>query len=428
MKKIKYYILILIIISINIFQLNNTYAIEKSNISNLLSNFYNKLDNKYSLKEDKIKVLTSINNKLNKILEKKDLEKKELYIMIQNNILNKLLEYKENISLINDLSVLIISDKRCKECPPLDIIVNSFKQDESLKNATFVIQDYSDIWVKETLKNKWVKYLPFVWFSKKNINEDFDRYLVTLKDWTFSLTIWSQFDPSLEICDNSIDDTNNWKIDCDDSDCKSSLVCRKEKKAQVEVFLMGYCPFGELAAKTLPDLRKHFWKELDIKIHYIVSKNSTWYSINDFYSLHGSAEVEENMRQLCITKHYWIDKTIEYMQTRYKNANNYWEVSEDKKISYDENKIDDKKIDDCVTNWEAWKILEEDMKIASSLNISWSPTWLANNKYSFAWFDTNIIKNEICKYNKEINVCKDNKKLDNSSSSKQNTWVSPTCK
>jgi len=333
-------------------------------------------------------------------------------------------------SLSWNIEILLIWDKRCKDCPPLDLIVNSFKQDKNLENATFVTKDYNDTWVKDILKKKWVQYLPLVWFNKNKINKDFDKYLFPLKDWTYSLQIWANFDPSLEICDNSIDDTNNWKIDCDDSDCKSNLICREEKKAQVEVFLMGYCPFGELAAKALPDLRKHFWKELDIKVHYIANKTSSWYSISNFDSLHKTPEVEENMRQLCITKNYWLDKTIEYMQTRYKNANNSWEVSEDKKIAYNAHKIDAKKIDNCVSNWEAWKLLEEDIKIANSLNITWSPTWLANNKYSFGWYDANMIKNQICKNNKELKSCKDiNANITtNSLATENNNWANPTCK
>jgi hypothetical protein len=69
---------------------------------------------------------------------------------------------------------------------------------------------------------------------------------------------------------------------------------------------MGYCPYGELAYKALPAINAQFTEDSEYKleVHYIVDKVGEGYEPSAFKSLHGVPEVEENMRQLCITEHY----------------------------------------------------------------------------------------------------------------------------
>lgn len=303
-----------------------------------------------------------------------------------------------------NLEVTVFWDTRCSDCAT-DQTVLSLKQVPALSSINFETKDYNDEWVKEILKTKWITTLPAFVFNTNKIDAWIDSYLMPLSDWTYYLNIGATFDPSAEICDNSVDDTNDWQIDCADTTCSSKLVCREEKKWQLDVFLMGYCPFGELAAKAMPDLKKAFGDELKINLHYIATKTWEWFTANDFNSLHWVSEAEENIRQLCITKHYWTDKTIDYMQTRYKNADNYWKVSDDKSLAYEANWIDATKIDDCVTNWEWGQLLAEDVKIAEELAIWWSPTWFANNKYTFGWIEATSIQTEFCKYNTELKWC-----------------------
>lgn len=181
---------------------------------------------------------------------------------------------------------------------------------------------------------------------------------------------------------------------------------RTEEKAKLEVFLMWYCPFGEIATKQLPILQNNFKDSIKFGFHYIATKKWDWFKTSDFESLHWVTEVEEDIRQLCIQKNYDTKTLIAYMQTRYANADNHWIVKDDKKLAYDANKIDAKKIDTCVENWEWGKLLAEDIKIAEELSISGSPTWLANNKFNFGWIEAAAIQTEFCKNNTELAGCK----------------------
>lgn len=194
-----------------------------------------------------------------------------------------------------------------------------------------------------------------------------------------------------------------------------------EEKWKLEVFLMSYCPFWEIAAKAIPDLKDTLGDSLSLDIHYIASKTWEWNSLKDFQSLHGVSEVEEDIRQVCIKNYYWIDILVDYMQKRYENANNYWQVTDDISLSYDYAWIDYEKIDTCVTNWEGAKLFEEDIKYTSSLGITASPTWIANNKYSFGWIEAESIKNQFCSHNEDLEAC--DIEIDSS-----NFWdIDPTC-
>ncbi len=42
------------------------------------------------------------------------------------------------------------------------------------------------------------------------------------------------------------------------------------------------------------------------------------------------------------------------------------------------------------------------IKLANELQIGASPTWFANNKYTFSGIDSETIKTNICKYNSDL--------------------------
>jgi len=173
----------------------------------------------------------------------------------------------------------------------------------------------------------------------------------------------------------------------------------------LDVFLMGYCPFGEIAAKQIPLLKDALNNNFTLGVHFIANKTGEWDTASDFESLHGVPEAEENIRQLCIQKYNGIDKLVEYMQVRYENADNYGKVKDAPTIAIEAIWADVAVINTCVTDGEWGKMLTEDIKIAISLWIGASPTWLANNRYEFGGIDANAIKKEFCKYNPEIEEC-----------------------
>ena len=250
----------------------------------------------------------------------------------------------------------------------------------------------------------------------KNIDVNWYKYMITF--------LPSEWDPTGEICNNQKDDNGDWKVDCEDESCSWKLVCRKEIKWKLDLFIMWYCPFGEIAAKQLPALKKALNNNIDISIHYIADKVNEKNTAEWFNSLHGVKEAEEDIRQMCVQKYYWTEKLIDYLQERYKNADNYWQVKDDPAGAIKFIWWDPDKIKECVENWEWAKLLEEDVKLAKKLQINASPTWLANNRYKFGGIDANVIKDNFCKHNSQIAECNNGEKIETDN---KNNWQNPTC-
>jgi len=320
-----------------------------------------------------------------------------------------------------DIIMTVIDDKRCSDCPTTQILTQ-LKTVPALANATIVEKDFSDEWVSTYLNDNSITTLPAIIFNSSNIEEQMNNYLVPLESGEFSLLLWSTFNPFAEICDNWIDDTENGQIDCADTTCSSKSICRTEEKAKLDVFLMGYCPFWEIAAKAIPSLQDTFWDDLNLDIHFIAQKTKEWTTAEAFDSLHWVPEAEENIRQLCIKRDYWVNTLIDYLQERYKNADNYWVVTDEPSVAYEATSINWDKIDACITNWEGAKLLEEDIKLAQELNIGASPTWLANNKFEFGGIEASAIQTEFCKYNSELEWC--GTTIENTNNT---AWDAPAC-
>ena len=62
---------------------------------------------------------------------------------------------------------------------------------------------------------------------------------------------------------------------------------------------MAWCPYGVRAVNALKEVLPHFRGRLRLDIHYIATRTASGFS-----ALHGQPEVDENIRQLCVKKHY----------------------------------------------------------------------------------------------------------------------------
>ncbi len=81
------------------------------------------------------------------------------------------------------------------------------------------------------------------------------------------------------------------------------------KKNTLEVFVMSQCPYGAMAENTILEAMKNktIGKDIKIKLRYIASLQQMGEGVTfkeTFRSLHGSAEWEEDVRQLLIAKYY----------------------------------------------------------------------------------------------------------------------------
>jgi protein-disulfide isomerase len=295
----------------------------------------------------------------------------------------------------------VLTDKRCKACQTAGLEANlKARFFPKLKVKTV---DYGDAEGKElykTLAADGYNMLPLMLFGqgveKAERYNSISRWMAEVGDKKWKvLKIPAQFDPTAEICDNKSDDNGDGKVDCADPTCEEDQNCRKEIPGKLSVFIMSQCPFGTEAVNAIKEVQENFKNKLKFDVHFIVDKAK-----GGFTSMHGPAEVDENLREACAQKHYQKGgKWLEYFWCRNKNIQSPdWKSCATGGISADV-------IEKCSTGDEGKKILEKDIKITKALQISGSPTWLANNKNKFSARGPESIKTEICKFNKDLPNC-----------------------
>lgn len=134
---------------------------------------------------------------------------------------------------------------------------------------------------------------------------------------------------------------------------------------ELDIFVMSQCPYGVRAENQIIDLMKlgRLPKDLKVNVRYIASENRRG---DGFDSLHGSAEWEEDVRQIIIREKY-PKKFWKYLEIRNKDyRSSLW----------------DRAAEEAGINprifAKYWKFglekLKEDIKITEDYNVSASPT------------------------------------------------------
>ncbi len=295
-----------------------------------------------------------------------------------------------------EVKVTVLTDKRCKKCET-DQIVSRLKQ--VFPGLAATVLDWSDPQAKTTAADAQVKLLPAILFDE-SVDKDQEgmqqvgRWLVPAGKFK-SLRVPAEFDPTAEICDNTSDDNADGKADCDDPTCKENLACRPEKKGQLDVFVMSQCPYGVMGLNAMKDVLDAFGKEMTFNVHFIASARG-----DAIQSMHGQAEVDEDIRELCAIKHYGQNnKYMDYVLCRNKSI----QSSEWKTCAT--NGIDAKVMEKCFTGPEGKALLAADLKVAEGLQIGASPTWLVNNRTTFSGVSPADIQKNFCQHNPGLKGC-----------------------
>ncbi len=291
---------------------------------------------------------------------------------------------------------IILNDERCTDCDTTTLV-------ENLKavfpNLNIEEIDYSTKQGEKLYKDNELDFLPAVLFTtdieKEAGYSQIERFMEPKGEYLL-LLIGADFDPEEEICDNNIDDNGNKKIDCKDPYCAEKLVCRKEIPNKLDLFVMSQCPYGTMALDAMEEVLKNLG-DIEFEVHYIANENPD----GTFNSLHGQPEVDENIRELCAKKYYGVDyKYMDYIWCRNPDIMNpEWKNCAFKsEISHD-------KIEACSTGDEGKELLSKDIKLAQTLGIGASPTWLANNRYTFSGINAEIVRQNMCNYNSGMAGC-----------------------
>jgi hypothetical protein len=216
-----------------------------------------------------------------------------------------------------------------------------------------------------------------------------NRYLTKAGSYQ-TLAVGAGFDPTAEICDNKVDDDGNGVVDCADVSCKGSTLCRDIIPKKLDIFVMSQCPYGIQAINSMKEVLSTL-KDIKFDVHYIADESN-----GVFNSLHGPTEVDEDIRQLCAKK-YYPNTYMDYIWCRSANIQADWKSC----IGI----MDVTKMETCATGADGKKLLSDDIKVATELKISASPTFLVNNRVAFNAISPQDIKTNVCGQNVGLVGC-----------------------
>lgn len=140
----------------------------------------------------------------------------------------------------------------------------------------------------------------------------------------------------------------------------------------LDLFVMSQCPYGVMAESKIIEAKKEgkIPADITIRVRYIVSYDN---ANNEFRSLHGSAEWEEDVRQLLIAK-YYPEKFWKYLEIRNKDyRSSRWDKAMTE-AGINVNKIM-KKFDT-----EGLELLKAEAAYTDEYNIGASPSFLWEGK------------------------------------------------
>jgi len=287
------------------------------------------------------------------------------------------------------VEVVVLSDRRCADCSYVSDVVEQLG--EVFPGLVSRELDYSSAEGKKVFSDAGLRFLPAILFTDdvkaSSGYSDVADYLDEAGKY-LSLRIGANYDVACYL--------DNGSVDC--ARCANKTECRPEKKNDLQVFIMSDCPYGRQAIEALKPVVDNFGDSITWDVHYIVNEQD-----GKFSSLHGQYEVDEDIVQLCV-KAYSPDELLDYLYCRATNGVKGvdWHICANASgIS----SIAVKTIEKCVNGSKGMQLLSDDMGIADSLNIGASPTWLANNRYTFGGIDADTVKTNLCRYNTDLKGC-----------------------
>lgn len=148
---------------------------------------------------------------------------------------------------------------------------------------------------------------------------------------------------------------------------------RGSMKPQVELFVMSYCPFGVTAEEELLPFFRKYGDTIDFKLRFIANEAEDTDGELAFTSLHGAAEVFEDLRQMVISELY-PDKFFDYLLCRASHLQGAW-VKCARELGLD--------VDRITREIETERVRQrflEDVRRTEELNIQGSPTLVIDGR------------------------------------------------
>jgi hypothetical protein len=203
--------------------------------------------------------------------------------------------------------------------------------------------------------------------------ERMERYLLPFGDgWLMPLG--QGWDPSAEICDNGTDDTGDGLADCADPACADRRLCRPEQPGRLDLFAMSECPFAAAMMGPVDRFLDHFGRDrkvVDLHLQFI----GTTAGDGALSSMHGPTEIEENLRMICAERLY--PERYAFMGYVTCRAADHRSTDWERCVQQGQSA---ERIRKCAEGPEGQKLLAESFRLADALEVTGSPTWIANNR------------------------------------------------
>lgn len=169
----------------------------------------------------------------------------------------------------------------------------------------------------------------------------------------------------------------------------------KSARPNAELFVMSFCPYGVQAETAIQPVVSLLGSNVNFTVHYIATVGGT--TIDSVSSLHGPAEAQEDVRQLCIAK-YYPQKLWPYLnafdEQCYPVAKNATELASCQKKITDSLGITG--IDSCATGSEGISLLTKDVAVTNSYQVAGSPTLYINGQLYNDQRTAEAYKDAIC--------------------------------
>lgn len=167
-------------------------------------------------------------------------------------------------------------------------------------------------------------------------------------------------------------------------------------KVPVEFYVMSQCPYGTQVEDAIAPVLKKMGDAVDFRLNFIANDNGD----GTFRSLHGQAEVEGNIYQLCVGDLY-PDKLMDFVTCQNENMGNIpdnWESCAER-LSLDKDKIQS-----CFEG-EGKDLLADSIQETQEIGASGSPTMYFNGQLYRGGRDELSFQREICKYVPDHEEC-----------------------
>ena len=146
-----------------------------------------------------------------------------------------------------------------------------------------------------------------------------------------------------------------------------------------DLYIMPRCPYGLDALRQLLDLRREFGKTLELRVHFIGSRDPVTAIkppiLEDYHSLHGPEEVETTLA-CTLVSHLYPDRYISFLEALAQDDEISWRGAAGKVA------IDIELLENQIKSPESALWLDFAFSDAWSLGITQSPTiFIENNLY-----------------------------------------------